>query len=65
MTEVWLWNLKYDLHTKPGWKADTEIHEDTYFGLCGGSFGSGSGVFRRMFLVTKVLAPSIKQAKTH
>ena len=34
-------------------------------GLCGGGVGGGSGVFQRMFLVTKVLVPNIKQAKTH
>ena len=37
-------------------------------GLCGGGGGGGgggSGVFQRMFLVTKVLVQSIKQAKTH
>ena len=32
-------------------------------GLCGGGVGGRSGVFQRMFLVTKV--PKIKQAKTH
>ena len=31
--------------------------------LCGGSVGGGSGVFQRMFFVTKV--PNIKQTKTH
>ena len=34
-------------------------------GLYGGGVGGGSGVFQRMFLVTKVLVPNIKQAKTH
>ena len=34
-------------------------------GLSGGGVGGGSGVFQRMFLVTKVLVPNIKQAKTH
>ena len=34
-------------------------------GLCGGGVGGGSGVFQRMFLVTKVLVANIKQAKTH
>ena len=33
-------------------------------GLCGGGVGGGSGVFQRMFLVTKVLVPNIKQVKT-
>ena len=32
-------------------------------GLCDGGVGDRSGVFQRMFLVTKV--PNIKQAKTH
>ena len=31
--------------------------------LCDGGVGGGSGVFQRMFFVTKV--PNIKQAKTH
>ena len=31
--------------------------------LCSGGVGGGSGVFQRMFFVTKV--PNIKQAKTH
>ena len=31
--------------------------------LCDGGVGGGSGVFQRMFFVTKV--PNIKQTKTH
>ena len=31
--------------------------------LCGGGVGGGSGVFQRMFLVTKVFVPNIKTRK--
>ena len=57
---------KYGLHTRPVWETEVKIHEGSYFSLCrGGGVGGGSGVYRRMFLATKVLAPNIKQVKTH
>ena len=52
------------MHAKPAWETDFEIHEERYFGLCGGGVGGGSGVFWRMFLGTKVLAPKLGQG-TH